>query len=53
MAAADMASISTPVGATVAALAVMAVCTMPLAAAIFRFCLPAYRQVARNGAAGA
>ena len=36
-----------------AALAVMAVCTMPLAAAIFRFCLPAYRQVARNGAAGA
>ena len=30
------------------ALATMAVCTMPLAAAIFRFCAPAYRRVARN-----
>jgi len=32
------------------ALATMAVCTMPLAAAIFRVCAPAYRQVARNRA---
>ena len=32
------------------ALATMAVCTMPLAAAIFRVCAPAYRQVVRNHA---
>ena len=30
------------------ALATMAVCTMPLAAAIFRVCAPAYRRVERN-----
>ena len=35
------------------ALATMALCTMPLAAAIFRFCAPAYRRVARNGAQAA
>ena len=32
------------------ALATMAICTMPLAAAVFRVCAPAYRQVARNRA---
>lgn len=35
------------------ALATMAVCTMPLAAAIFRYCAPAYRQVARSRNAAA
>ena len=35
------------------ALATMAVCTMPLAAAIFRYCAPAYRAVARNRSAPA
>ena len=33
------------------ALAVMALCTMPLAAVLFRFCAPAYRRVPRNGEA--
>ena len=35
------------------ALATMAVCTMPLAAAIFRYCAPAYRKAARNRTAEA
>ena len=33
------------------ALAVMALCTMPLAAVLFRYCAPAYRRVPRNGEA--